>query len=101
VSAAYAGVFFRVEGGGAGGFGEIQKNVPRLESVEYTPNGEGVESAVGIVLGQTNAWLYSGLYHSEYYNTHESLRFTLSEGEVEYGHTRLETCHLLAKLICN
>jgi len=82
VSATYAGVFFRVEGGGAAAFGQTQQeNAPHLISVEYNYGGDHPRR-IETITGQTSEWIESGVFISTTYDSESLLRFTLSGGEV-------------------
>ena len=96
VSASLAGVFFRVAGGGAAEFGQVQPdNSPRLVKVERSRDGgSSVYNTVPMnstVLPSGDAasnsyasgWIHTGSNSQSYYLINEKyLRFHLSGGEV-------------------
>jgi len=86
VSATYAGVFFRVEGGGSAAFGQTQQeNAPHLTKVEYGyfNNIDGINRPIETNSDQTSEWIRSGYYTNTISNPiSTALRFTLSGGEV-------------------
>lgn len=76
----YAGLFFRVLGGGSENFGVTQEeNSPRLTNVQMT----GVFSQatlVNVTPSEYSAWLSTG--HQASGNPHWGVRFLVSGGEV-------------------
>ena len=92
VSSAYAGVFFRVVGGEAASFGQVQEdNAPRLDefnsNFDYIINKQGQTSLFNqtIPKGGWSGWSYTGYSKFgddwKYYSSMMS-RFHVSGGEV-------------------
>jgi len=82
VSAHYAGVFFRVEGGRAASFGQTQEeSAPHLVKVEYGVNDD-YQEVIDTFPGQTSKRILSSGLNNGAWHSHETLRFTLSGGEV-------------------
>jgi hypothetical protein len=81
MSSAYAGVFFRVTGGEAASFGQVQEdNESRLEEVDsaYFTMGMKLGSPIKTRIGEWSDWIYSGSQDG----SGRHLRFKMSGGEV-------------------
>lgn len=81
VSSQYAGLFFRVAGGGAASFGSIQtENSPRLTSVNNAAFFGWYSGSITVhANGEPSARISSG---STSTNNHWGLTFTVTSGEV-------------------
>ena len=84
VSADYSGLFFRVAGGQASAFGQVQDdNAPRITSLDHAPNVSPDQEAnsQSLSIGSCTKWTYTGSWKEDA-KSHIYMKFCTSGGEV-------------------
>ncbi len=90
ITAQYAGLFFRAEGGDSQAFGTIQAaNSPRLNRVQGTTVSGTVGSSIDITAnGNTSPWISTGASFTADV-IRRGISFTVSGGEVRPRNTAM------------